>query len=46
MLAIFDEKERRKNNDPPHRRRPAPVRDTHIPNLHIDTNGMKARNLL
>jgi hypothetical protein len=42
MLATFDEKQRRKNDEPPHRRRRAHMRDTHIPNLHIDTNWMKA----
>jgi hypothetical protein len=46
MLATLDEKERRKNNDPPHRCRPARTRGIHAPDLHIDTNGMKTRDLL
>jgi hypothetical protein len=46
MLATFDEKQRRKSDEPPHRHEPAHMRDIHSPNLQIDTNGMKARNLL
>jgi hypothetical protein len=42
MLATFDEKQRRKNDDPQHRRRPARTRGIHAPDPHIDTNGMKA----
>jgi hypothetical protein len=46
MLATFDEKQRRKNDEPPHRRRPARTRGIHAPDPHIDTNWMKARDLL